>query len=133
MSERCQAQTALQNAIGTLTMKTARIAHDSATGKLALKSGEAPLITVHKDAVVAAAELIAEAVRESMGWQYKQSSPILLAELLLKASARPHIEYPGIADLISAYDMLRTIAKATVVNDSSPEGIAIAKLAARAR
>ncbi|GAB5430153.1 MAG: hypothetical protein Devi2KO_36120 [Devosia indica] len=112
-------------------MKAAKNAHDSATDKLALKLGEAPLITVHKDAIVAAAELIAEAVREQMGWQYKQSSPILLAELLLKASARPHIEYPGLAELISAHDMLRTIAKAPVVNDSSPEGIAIARLAAR--
>ncbi|MBE7732153.1 hypothetical protein [Devosia faecipullorum] len=114
-------------------MKTAKNAHDSATESLALKHGQAPLITVHRDGIVAAAELIAEAVRESMGWQYKQSSPVLLAELLLKASARPHIEYPGLADLISAHAMLMTIAKATVVNDRSPEGIAIAKLAARTR
>lgn len=112
-------------------MKTAKNAPSSATDKLALPKVEAPLITVHKDAVVAAAELIAEAVRESMGWQYKQTSPVLLAELLLKASARPHIEYPGLADLINAYGMLRTIAKAPVVNDTSPEGIAIAKFAAR--
>ncbi|MBJ3784511.1 hypothetical protein [Devosia sediminis] len=114
-------------------MKNAKNAPQSATDKLALKPGEAPLITIHKDAVVAAAELIAEGIREQMGWQYKQTSPVLLAELLLKASARPHIEYPGLAALISAYDMLRTVAKAPAINDRSPEGIAIAKLAARAR
>ena len=112
-------------------MKTLNNAPSSAMESLAPKSGEPPLITVHKDAVVAAAELIAEGIREQMGWQYKQTSPVLLAELLLKASARPHIEYPGLAALISAYDMLRTVAKAPVVNDSSPEGIAIAKLASR--
>ena len=114
-------------------MKTAKTAPSRATESLAPKNGDTPVIHVHRDAVVAAAELIAESIRESMGWQYKQSSPVLLAELLLKASARPHIEYPGLAELISAHDMLRALAKAPVINDSSPEGIALAKLAARAR
>lgn len=112
-------------------MKIVEKAPLSATDKLAPEKASTDLVTVNRDAVVAATELIAEGIREQMGWQYKQSEPVDLARLLLKASVRPYLEFPGLADLIRAHEMLTTLAATPVVNDPSPEGIARLRLGSR--
>lgn len=111
-------------------MKTSRKAPLSATDKLVLKKASADLVTVHRDALKAAAELIEDGLRQQYGWHYKVTSPIALAKLHHKASERPHIEHPGLGDLIGAYDMIVTLAETPAINDRSPEGIARLKLAA---
>ena len=111
-------------------MKTIKNAHDSATDKLALEKEAADFITIHRDALKAAAELIEDGLRQQFGWHYKATSPIALAKLLYNASERPHIEHPGLSDLIEAHEMIAVLAETPASNDSSPEGIARLKLAA---
>lgn len=111
-------------------MKTAKNAPLSATESLALKQATADLITIHRDALQCAIELMEEGMREQFGWQTNETAPMTLAKLLFRASRRPDIEYPGLGDIIDAYDMLTTIAATPAVNDRSPEGIARLKLAA---
>ena len=111
-------------------MKIVEKAPLSATDKLALEKASADLVTVHRDGLKAAAELIEDGLRQQFGWHYKATSPIALAKLLYKASERPHIEHPGLGDLINAYDMVAVLAETPAINDRSPEGIARLKLAA---
>lgn len=101
----------------------------AATEKCVQNQGKDDLITVHRDAIEMAAELIEESIRESFGWQYKSSSPIELARLLHTASSRPNTEYPGLGDLLTAHAALMLIAATPSLNDRSPEGIARLKLA----
>lgn len=112
-------------------MTNAEKAHHSATESLALEKAVADLITIHRDALQCAIELLEEGIREQFGWQTKETSPMTLAKLLFRAARRPDIEYPGLGDVIDAYDMLVALAATPVVNDSSPEGVARLRLASR--
>ena len=108
-------------------MKTAEIASSDAKEKCVQKTD---LITISRDAIMMAAELIEESIRVQYGWQYKSSRPIELAQLVHKTSARPSTEYPGLGDLLNSHGMLTTLANTPSVNDRSPEGLARLKLAA---
>ncbi|QYO78394.1 hypothetical protein [Devosia salina] len=112
-------------------MTNAKNAPSGATESLALEKAAADLITIHRDALQCAIELLEEGMRQQFGWQTKETAPMTLAKLLFRASRRPDVEYPGLGDIIDAYDMMTTIAATPAVNDSSPEGIARLRLASR--
>jgi hypothetical protein len=112
-------------------MKTAKNAPSSATEKHALRNGSADLITIHRDALKCAIEVLEEGIREQFGWKDKETAPMTLAKLLFRASRRPDIEYPGLGDIIDAHDMMSILAETPSLRDISPEGLAMAKLAAR--